>query len=434
MMHRLRPLRPSPIRLSSAFRGIGSLAIPLFLLPLGLPIGCSHPQARTDAAETPVANVVAVQRGSIAHTLSLAGQFQPYQMVEVHAKVAGYIRRINVDIGDKVRKGQVLATLEVPELSAQLKGTVSELAHSRDEIARAKNDVTRAESLHGALHTNYVRLRDASASQPGIVAQQELDDARSKDLASEAQVEGAKSALSGAEQQSGVASADNERVGALAGYATVTAPLAGVIIWRYADTGALIQAGTASSTQSMPIVKLSQSDLLRLRLPVPEDDVQYIRVGAPVTVHVGALNRSFTGTVVRFTHDISLQTHTMETEVDVPNANLSIDPGMYADVSLQLEHKNNILTVPEGAVVRNGTESTVLVLDGDNRVQSKAVTLGIQGSTLLEVTSGLREGDRVIDGGQSKYQVGEIVQPHTEKLNPNDQKTESGSEAAGGQN
>ena len=123
--------------------------------------------------------------------------------------------KINVDIGDKVRAGQVLATLEVPELSAQLKGAVSEVAHSKDEIARAAKDVTRAESYHAALHANYVRLREANAGNPGIIAQQELDDAQSKDLASEAQVEMAKSSLSGAQQQSDVASADRERVGAL---------------------------------------------------------------------------------------------------------------------------------------------------------------------------------------------------------------------------
>ena len=201
-----------------------------------IPSGCGHGgSADTQTPQPPAVNVVSVRRGAIAHTLSLAGQFEPYQVVEVHAKVSGYIRKINVDIGDKVHAGQVLATLEVPELSAQLKGTVSEVAHSKDEIARSTKDVTRAESYHEALHANYVRLRDANAGQPGIIAQQELDDARSKDLTSEAQVEMAKSSLSASQQQSDVASADNQRVSALEAYTTVTAPLNGVILWRYAD-------------------------------------------------------------------------------------------------------------------------------------------------------------------------------------------------------
>src|SRR6185437_2192350 len=206
--------------------------------------------ADAHAAETPTATVAEVTRGSIVHRLSLAGQFQPYQVVDVHAKVSGYIRHIYVDIGDKVRQGQVIAVLEVPELDAQLRGTGAELARSKDEITRAQHEVARAESQHTALHNDFKRLKQASEAQPGLIAAQEVDDAQSKDLASEAQVDAAKSALAAAMQQSESARADNERVGDLANYTRVTAPLAGVITWRYADTGALIQAGTSSDTQS----------------------------------------------------------------------------------------------------------------------------------------------------------------------------------------
>src|SRR5258705_3558019 len=116
-------------------------------------------------------------------------------------------------------------------------------------------------------------------------------------------------------QQSEGAKADNERVGDLADYTKVTAPLDGVIVWRYADTGALIQSGTSSNTQSLPIVKLSQSDLLRLRVPGPESDVRLVHIGAPVTVRVDALNPSFTRTVVRYTRSVSLVTWTIETAI-----------------------------------------------------------------------------------------------------------------------
>ncbi len=193
-------------------------------------------------AEVPSASVATVTRGSLSHTLNLAGQFQPYQVVDVHAKVSGYIKNIYVDIGDRVRAGQVLAVLEVPELSAQLKGTVSAVAASKDEITRAQNAVTRAESEHSALHADYERLKKAAAQQPGLIAQQELDDAQSKDLASESRIDEAKSSLSAARQQSDVAKANNERVGALQDYTRVTAPLSGVIIWRYADTFSMIKA------------------------------------------------------------------------------------------------------------------------------------------------------------------------------------------------
>ena len=380
--------------------------------------------AEASAAEVPSATVAAVKRGSIIHTLNLAGQFQPYQVVDVHAKVSGYIRHIYVDIGDRVHQGQILAVLEVPELSAQLKGTVAEAASRQDEITRAEHEVVRAQSVHNSLHADYGRLKQASAAQPGLIAEQELDDAQSKDLAAEAQVDAAKSALSAAKQNFAVAGADNERVSALADYTRVTAPLNGVIIWRYADTGALIQSGTASDVQSLPLVKLSQSDLLRLRLPVPEDAVQDIHVGAEVQVRVDAVNRSFVGKIVRFTRDVSLATRTMETEIDVENKNLSLTPGMYANTTLELERRDHVLTVPAQAVLRNGNQASVLVVDAQNHVQTRNVTVGLQGSMLVEVTSGLNQGERVIAGGQSKYQVGEAVKPVLEHLPTNDTNTE----------
>ncbi len=114
-------------------------------------------------------------------------------------------------------------------------------------------------------------------------------------------------------------------------YTNVTAPLDGVVIWRYADTGALIQGGTNSNDQALPIVRLSQSNLLRLRIPVPEDDVKYVHAGDQLQVRVDAIGRSFTGKIVRFTRDVNFETRTMETEVDVENKDLSIAPGMYAN-------------------------------------------------------------------------------------------------------
>src|SRR5215470_12995897 len=117
--------------------------------------------SEVNGAEIQSAAVTAVTRGVVTHNLNLAGQFQPYQVIDVHAKVSGYIRHIYVDIGDKVRKGQVLAVLEVPELDAQLKGTVAEVAYSKDEITRAQHEVLRTQSEHAAVHADYTRLKQA---------------------------------------------------------------------------------------------------------------------------------------------------------------------------------------------------------------------------------------------------------------------------------
>lgn len=357
------------------------------------------------------ADVAVVQRGNISHVLSLAGQFQPYQVVEVHAKVSGYVQHIYVDIGDRVHAGETLATLEVPELNAQYRSTQSEALRSQDAITAAQHEVSRAQSLHEALQSNYDRLREASARRPGLIAAQDLDNARSQADASQEQLDAATAELSAAKEGANAAAADQQRVGALQSYTNVTAPLDGVVAWRYADTGVLIQEGTNSETQTLPLVKLDQSDLLRLRVPVPEDAVKYVHAGEPMQIRVDALDRSFSGKVVRFTRSLDLRTRTMETEVDVPNPTLAITPGMYANTYLQLEHRENVLTIPIVAVQGTGDAGKVLVLGPNNQIQQRSVQLGIRGSSLIEVTGGLGLGDRVVLGDESTYHVGEAVKP-----------------------
>jgi RND family efflux transporter MFP subunit len=341
--------------------------------------------------------------------LTLAGQFQPYQVVDVHPKVSGYMSRINVDIGDIVHEGQTLAVLEVPELKAELQQTVFQLQQTKEEITRAQHEIYRAEAEHAALHAASDRLKQAAAGRPGLIAQQELDDAEAKDLSSEAQVDAAKSAMAAAQEHTGAAQSDNQRVEALHNYTNVTAPLDGVVIWRYADTGALIQGGTNSNDQALPIVRISQSNLLRLRIPVPEDDVRYVHVGDQLQVRVDAIGRSFTGKIVRFTREVNFETRSMETEVDVENKDLSIAPGMYANTLLQLAQRTNVVTIPVEALVLNGQQETVYELDGSNHVHIRNVTVGLQGSKLAEISSGLSPGDRVVIGGQDKYQENEAV-------------------------
>src|SRR5208282_2244205 len=151
---------------------------------------------RQSPAEQPrAAAVIAVVRGSLASSLTVAGQFQPYQQVDLHAKVSGYIRWIKVDIGDRVRQGEVLAVLEVPELQDQVEGAQAEVRHSQSDITRAQSEVVSAESTYSAVHAEYTRLEEASKERPGLIAEQELDDARAKDQQAAAQVGVAKVSL-----------------------------------------------------------------------------------------------------------------------------------------------------------------------------------------------------------------------------------------------
>ena len=383
-------------------------AVSLALMSLTVD-GCQKAKPESAAIET--ASVAPVTRGDLSSTITVAGEFQPYQEVDLHAKVSGYIRKINVDIGDRVRLGQVIATLEIPELNAQVAGSQAEIRHSQSEIDRAKSGVSLAQANYAAVHAAYTRLSEAAKKRPGLIAEQELDDARARDQDAQAKIDVAKAAVDAQQQQLGVSKADNQRVAALQGYSVVTAPFNGVITMRYADVGSLIQAGTASNTQSMPVVRLAQSDLLRLRMPVPEEDVDYIKAGGDVTIKLQATGKSFTGHFVRFTRELTAATRTMLAEVDVPNGNLALSTGMTAQATIVLQQHQGVLTVPSGAVIKDGTQAHVLVVGPDHKVQNIAVSLGIQGANRTEVTSGLAEGQTVIVSGQSNYQAGQTVQP-----------------------
>ena len=215
-------------------------------------------------------------------------------------------------------------------------------------------------------------------TQPGLVAQQEVDDAQGKDLAAASQVDAAESSLQARAEQLLVHKSKLIHDQALFDYARITAPFAGVITQRYANLGTLMQAGTNSSTQSMPLVRLSQDDLYRLVIPVPESSVRYIRVGDPVEVQVPALNRSFPGKVARFSVDVQEDTRTMHTEVDVPNPGRLLIPGMYAEATLTLEAKDNVLSVPLQAVSHAGPSNHGLCRKPRRQGRESVITLGLR--------------------------------------------------------
>jgi RND family efflux transporter MFP subunit len=370
-----------------------------------VPSGASEPPS-----DIPYAAVAPARRETIANSLSIAGQFSPYQNVELHAKVAGYIRNIYVDIGDHVHQGQVLAVLEIPELVAEVDEAKASVHHAEEEILRAQSDVSRAEADNVALHANAVRLVNTDKARPGLIAQQELDDATAKDRASQAQVDAARSSLAAAKQQLAVAKANQQHYSALSDYSRITAPYDGVVTWRFSDTGALVQAGT-SNTSGLPIVTVAEIDVLRLRIPVPESLTSKVRIGDSADVHVQATGEHFTGKVTRFTDSLDPSTRTMQVEIDVPNPNYHLQPGMYADVRLSANSVSNALTVPIEAIQRTDNKTSVLMVDAQNRVQSREVQVGVESSNNVEILAGLSEGDRVIVGNLGSYQPGEVVRP-----------------------
>jgi RND family efflux transporter MFP subunit len=173
----------------------------------------------------------------------------------------------------------------------------------------------------------------------------------------------------------------------------------------------MIQAGTSSQTQAMPLVKLSENSVLRLVIPVPESAVSRVRVGAVVELGVQALHKTFTGTVARSADRLDTETRTMHVEVDVPNPTLEIVPGMYSNVSLVLDQAKDVVVAPVEAIDRTGSAPRVVVVDRDRHVQIRDVALGLESADRIEVKNGLEPDDLVVIGNRAQLKAGELVVP-----------------------
>ena len=398
-----------------------------FLLLLGaLSEGCHQSQSSAQIT-LPAAPVVRVGRKPLSNLLEVAGEFLPFQEVEIHAKVAGYIRKIYVDIGDRVRTGQLLAELEVPEMTAQVEGAQAVVQRSQQDILSAKSALARATADYAALHAAYGRLKQAAEARPGLIALQELDDAEAKDLSAKAQVEAARSELASREQGLGAAQADHRHYASLADYSHITAPFDGVVTWRYADTGTLLQAGTSNSG-SMPAIKLAQVNILRLRLPVPEDLAGYVHVGDAARIHVQATGEQLTGKVVRTTGELDLATRSLQVEIDLDNKDGKLTPGMYADVTLEIRRSGNGLTIPVEAVDRSQSAPFAFVVNQQGQIEKRTLHLGMETPRFIEVIDGLHEGERVVVANLSSFQSGESVDAKDVIVPNGKNDTESGEE------
>jgi RND family efflux transporter MFP subunit len=344
-----------------------------FALALLLAVG-----SKSRAEEVPTVAVAAVTRQDLSQELTIQAEFRPYQEVELHAMVAGYLQKIDVDFGDRVKSGDVIATLEVPELN--------------DELAHAVATKERAAAAHEDAHLDYTRLCGVNKSQPNLVAPQELDAAEARDRTTAAEV--------------AAAQADTAKYQTLLGYTRITAPFDGVITARYADPGSLIQTG---SSQSLPLVRLSENQLLRLDFPVSVSYVDDIAIGEPVEIRLVGSGSMLKAKISRFSRRVDMATRTMETEVQVPNPDLKLVPGMYATVTLRVHKRPGALAIPVEAVAVSANP-TVYVVGRDGMISERAVKLGIETPGNFEVLAGVGEGDFVVIGSRSAVHPGERVE------------------------
>jgi RND family efflux transporter MFP subunit len=368
------------------------------------------------AAEPVIVAVAKVVPENFSRTVVLTGEFRPYQVVDLHAKVAGYLKSIAVDAGDRVSAGQVLAELENPEMKDELVRAAAERKRSDAELLRARGELEKAEAARSLIDVSYSRLSSVMKSEPGLVAQQEVDELLARKRSAEAQVSAARAALAAAGQQIEVARASEQRGRTMLDYSRIVAPFSGIILKRFADPGAMIQAGTASQSQAMPLVRLAQIDRLRMVVPVPESHAARIRVGAPVTVRVNSLEREFRGAVSRFGGDVQMATRTMDIEIDVPNSSGVILPGMYADATLTLEKRANALAIPVQALSTRDGKRFVMVVGRERTIEEREIQTGIETADKIEVLGGLAKEELVVIGNRAQLKPGQQVSTKNEGI------------------
>lgn len=396
--------RPGSVPLALAAAAVA------FAVPLSSCSGSGEKRVEA-GGPTITVGVAKVVKKSLGQQVTLSSELVPFQEIDVYAKESGYIKKLMVDYGTPVKAGQVMAILEIPELEAQLQEDQAEIKNAANQVTRAQHELQRYQAQYNALHLQYTRLNGVFQSQPGIVAQQEVDDAQGKDLAASSQVDAGQASLEAAESQLSVAKAKLAHDQSLFDYSKITAPFAGTVTERYANLGTLMQAGTGSSTQAIPLVRLSQDDLFRLVIPVPESYVRYIKIGDRVNVNVPSLNRTFPGKVARFSVDVRADTRTMHTEVDVPNPHRLLLPGLYAEAQLNVDEKVDIPAVPVQALSHERDKTDVWVVNSDGMLEERAVQVGLQTSSDAEIVSGLSEGEEVVVSDRSGLKPGQKVHP-----------------------
>ena len=355
--------------------------------------GNANPAA--DSANPVTVAVAQVTRADLAQEQPFEAEFRPYQEIDLHAKVAGFVQKINVDIGDRVQEGELLATLEIPELNEDIeKAEAAEL--------RSEKEVGRAAATYEDAHLAFTRLSAVNQSKPNLVAQQDLDTAQTRDNAAEA-------TLAVAKQEVAVSKAEVSKLKKMLDYCKITAPFSGVVTRRYADEGSLVQGGVSPNATAMPLIRLSQNDRLRLDFPVSVSYVERIKLGDPVEIRIQSMNKTLSGKISRFTRKVNTETRTMEAEVDVPNPDLSLTPGIYAIATLTLDRREKVLTVPAEALA-NHKSPTVFVLNKDGEIEERPVTLGLETADKIEIVSGLNENDLVMVGSRVLVKPGQKVQ------------------------
>jgi RND family efflux transporter MFP subunit len=355
-----------------------------------------HAHGVAKAGETafsapPPVDVVIARPATLGQDLVLPGETAAWYETTIYARVNGYVAKWLVDIGDHVKKGQLLATIETPELDAELQAARAQLKASEAQVEarRAEADFSK---------TTNERWRD---SPKGVVSDQERESKK-------ADYESSKARLYAADAQVNLDKSKVDQYNALAEFKQVKAPFDGTITERKIDVGNLVTAGSGSTTT--PMYRMAQTDPLRIFVDVPQSaSGELMKAGVPAEIRAtGAVGGVFSGAIARSAESINAQARTMRVEVDMPNANHALVPGMYVNIAFRLPPRG-LVEVPAAALIFRASGTQVAQVDAGGRIQFKNVMIARDNGSLVELASGVRPGDKLVLNISSQIGEGQTV-------------------------
>jgi multidrug efflux pump subunit AcrA (membrane-fusion protein) len=375
-------------------------------------------ESETQSGAQPVVNVSVVARSEGGASLVLPGNIQAVTEAPVLARASGYIKKRYVDIGDRVKEGQVLADIEAPEMQQEIQQAQAALTQSKATIDQAnaamqqsQASLQQGQTNENLAHVTYDRFK--KLADRGVISKQDIDTYQAQWTSQQANVQALEKAVvaahsnaAAAEANSAASQANLARLTELDNYLTVRAPFAGIITVRNVDTGALVNSG------STLLFRIAQPDRLRIYLSLPQGEADAVRAGQKATLTIPDLpGRKFVGSVARTANSLDPQTRTLLTEVQLSNPTGELLPGMYAQVDLAVPRKNPPLVIASDTLVVRSNGPQVAVVGADETVHYQPVQLGRDFGDKLEVLGGLEAGQRLVVNPSDAIREGIKVKP-----------------------
>jgi HlyD family secretion protein len=361
------------------------LASSVTMVLLGMVSGCNQPSAtpsgETTASKTPEVKVVRPEKKDVRRLIERPGyNIEAYERTPLYARISGYVQKWTADMGDRVPKDAVLAELYVPEMDVELKQKEASMRQASAEIEQAKTVILRAQAELERAQSQYTRL--AQAGRGGLLGKDEVDEYRLGFEAAQAALAKAKADVSVAEARLDVAKADRDHVEALLQYTKIRAPYDGVVTRRSINTGDLVQPNAANKSDSLFVVE--KVDPVRVFVNVQELEAVWVRDGDVALIRPQSLQgQEFKGKVTRTAGALHPQNRTLRTEIDLPNAEGKLMPGMYVTATVIAEHKN-VWALPVAVVVTQGEQTFCYRVENGKAVRTP-IQVGLRGNELVEV-------------------------------------------------